>query len=78
MASTPADHVLTALALVEARLEDRDADLGYLLDYCGDHRMVAVVLADMAGQLLRGEFGEQALDALAGLRPRLLAGGEQA
>jgi hypothetical protein len=51
MAAT--DVVLTALALVEARLEGRDADLSYLLDHA-ELRPVAVVLADAFAQHLEG------------------------
>jgi hypothetical protein len=69
-------HVLTAIALIEARLEDRDDDLTYLLDHCGSHRAVAVVLADMAAQCLRGEFGEAAGEALGQLRSRVIGGGQ--
>jgi RecB family exonuclease len=76
MAAHHADAALTALALVEARLEGRDGDLAYLLDHCGNQRAVTVVLADMAAQILAGEFGEAAGEALAQLRPRLLAGGD--
>jgi hypothetical protein len=69
-------HVLTAIALIEARLEGRDGDLTYLLDHCGNHRAVAVVLADAFAQCLRSEFGSEAGEALAQLRVRVLGGGE--
>jgi hypothetical protein len=69
-------HVLTALALVEARLEGRDGDLTYLLDYCENHRAVAVVLADALAQCLRGEFGSEAGEALGQLRLQVLRGGQ--
>jgi hypothetical protein len=74
-ATSRTDAVLTALALIEARLEDRDGDLAYLLDHCGSHRAVAVVLADACAQILAGEFGDQAGEAISQLRQQLLGGG---
>jgi hypothetical protein len=70
------DHLLTAVAVIEARLESRDGDLTYLLDHCGNHRAVAVVLADALAQCLRGEFGGAAGEALSQMRQRVLGGGE--
>jgi hypothetical protein len=75
-AAEQTSYVLTAIALVEARLEGRDGDLSYLLDYCTNHRAVAVVLADALAQCLRGEFGDQAAQALGQLRQRVLGSGE--
>jgi hypothetical protein len=40
------DHVLDALALVQARLNGDDAALTFVLDHC-DQRAVASVTADM-------------------------------
>jgi hypothetical protein len=73
---TATDHVLAALALVEARLDGRDGDLTYLLDHCPNHRTVSVVLADALAQCLRGEFGGEAGEALGQLRQRVLGGEE--
>jgi hypothetical protein len=75
-AAEQAGHVLDALALVECRLDGRDADLTYLLDQTeGSHRAIAVVLADALAQVLTGEFGNEAGEALAQLRERVLGGG---
>jgi hypothetical protein len=68
--------VLDAIALVEARLRGDDEALSFLLDQTeGSHRAVAVVLADLLAQCMRGEFGEQAGEATAQLRQRVLGGG---
>jgi hypothetical protein len=65
MAAT--DHVLDALALVEARLEHRDGDLTYLLDHCENPRAVAVILADAFAQHLESTTPDP-LAALAQVR----------
>jgi hypothetical protein len=63
--------VLTALALIEARLEHRDGDLTYLLDHCDDHRAVAVVLADALAQHLQNTTPDP-LAALAEVRQAVI------
>jgi hypothetical protein len=70
MADT-ADAILTALALVEARLDGRDGNLRFLLGGA-DLRPACAVLASMLASFLRGEFGDDAGEAVARLRPVLL------
>jgi hypothetical protein len=69
------DAVLDAVALIEAVLKaDREA-LDCLLDL-GDTRAQAVVLAGLLARWMRAEFGGEALEALAHVRPALLAGSD--
>jgi hypothetical protein len=69
------DAVLDAVALTEACLREDQAALDCLLD-AGDTRAQAVVLAGLLARWMRAEFGTEALEALARVRPALLAGGD--
>jgi hypothetical protein len=63
--------VLTALALVEARLARRDADFTYLLDHA-DTREAASMLADFCA-LLASVVTDDPPALIARLRPVLMA-----
>jgi hypothetical protein len=70
-----ADAVLDAVALTEAMLREDQEALDCLLD-AGDTRAQAVALAGMLARWMRAEFGTGALEALALVRPVLLAAGD--
>jgi hypothetical protein len=72
MAAT--DVVLDAIALVECRLRGDDEGLSTVLDHCGNHRAVAVVLADAFAQHLESTTPDS-LAALAEVRQAVIAGG---
>jgi hypothetical protein len=74
VASTPTDVVLDAIALVEARLRGDDEGLSTVLNHCGNHRAVAVVLADAFARFLRHTTADP-LAALPQVRQTVIAGG---